>query len=532
VINIGEDFFNYRKVDGVNYIGFKQSNSLDSRADTIIINDLRIDQRASIDFIDTNGKCIDENRESDLPFSPDTCMCKSGYVSSNGGKFITSNDDKCVPCFEPCGYDGDTCTFTTDCFSGVCDPTNTCEAPPLTLDYEGDQYQDIYLKKGFGSSPRGSGIFVTKNAQGSQLIELEGSVFKVYEVTGSPIRMNKFTKIRFVSNKRSSTDLLKLCMYDSSSDFECAKYCHSITEQGLQINEFFASELFASRKVTVSHIGFEQTCTSCIQHERSSISNLNILEGTVTNSYSNGKCTDANAVAVAKNNELVCKCSDGYISSNGGKILGNEDSCIECAGGLACNAASIGDYVDCIDDLKLNLRLGGLQADPIVANARYLENFLTGFSGGGVQINTANSSSIDSISLVGNMAKLFSLQVPYTVDSFSRLALDFVPHDNEGDQSFVSICFQQLASSSTSAKVQCYALEWAYLSQVSWNYVTNPLLKLNVALGKPAIQSTTDGSNIASNAVDGSTAFDQEDEASNKITSTNVENFHYWEVDL
>jgi hypothetical protein len=46
------------------------------------------------------------------------------------------------------------------------------------------------------------------------------------------------------------------------------------------------------------------------------------------------------------------------------------------------------------------------------------------------------------------------------------------------------------------------------------------------------MQSTTDGSNIASNAVDGSTDFDQEDEASNKIASTNVENFPYWEVDL
>ena len=161
--------------------------------------------------------------------------------------------------------------------------------------------------------------------------------------------MNKFTKIRFTSNKSPSTDLLKLCIYDSSSDFECAKYCHSVTEQGLQINEIFASQLFASRKVTISHIGFEQACSSCIQYERSSFSNLKIFEGTVTNSYNNGKCTDVNAVVVTRNNELVCKCSDGYIASNGGKILSNEDACIECVGGLACNAVDIGNDLECFD---------------------------------------------------------------------------------------------------------------------------------------------------------------------------------------
>lgn len=155
-----------------------------------------------------------------------------------------------------------------------------------------------------------------------------------------------------------------------------------------------------------------------------------------------------------------------------------------------------------------------------------------GFSGGGVEINTANSFTSDSVSLVGKMAKLFSLQVPYTVDNFSRLMLDFVPHDTDVDQIFVAICLQQLESSSKSARTQCYALEWEYLSGVSWNYVVNPLVKLNVALGKPTTQSSTDGSNVASNAVDGSTVFDQDNESSNNITSTDIEDFPYWEVDL
>lgn len=143
VINIGDDLFNYRTVDDLNYIGFKQTESLDSRADTITIRDLRIDQLDSIDFIDSNGRCVDENRDSDLPFSllPRACKCKNGYVNSNGGKLITANDDKCVPCLEPCGFDGDNCTYTTDCFSGVCGPTNTCEAPVSLI----RQYYFIFL---------------------------------------------------------------------------------------------------------------------------------------------------------------------------------------------------------------------------------------------------------------------------------------------------------------------------------------------------------------------------------------------------
>lgn len=215
----------------------------------------------------------------------------------------------------------------------------------LILKYKGNEYKDIDLDPLLGSSTRGTGIFVTHNGQ----IELEANVFKFYKVTGDPIEINKFTKIRFDSNKRPSTDVLKLCMYDSSSDFECVKYCHSISDPGFQTHDIFASELFASRKVNITHIAFEQACSNCVQYERSFISNLQILEGTVTDSYKDGKCTDVNAVVVASNNELVCKCSDGYISSSGRKLLDNEDSCVKCVGGLACNAGKIADDVICFN---------------------------------------------------------------------------------------------------------------------------------------------------------------------------------------
>ena len=219
----------------------------------------------------------------------------------------------------------------------------------LILKYKGNEYKDIDLDPLLGSSTRGTGIFLTQDAQKSQLIELEGNVFKFYKVRSDSIAINKFSKIRFDSNKRPSTNVLKLCMYYSSNDFECAKYCHSISNQGFQTNEIFASELFNSRKVNISYITFEQACSNCVQYERSFISNLQILEGTVTDSYKDGKCTDDNAVVVASNNELVCKCSDGYISSSGRKLLDNEDSCVKCVGGLACNAGEIADDVVCFN---------------------------------------------------------------------------------------------------------------------------------------------------------------------------------------
>lgn len=129
IVNIGEELFNYRRVENVLYIGFKQIGSSDPRADVLLISNVKFEQSESVSFIDVNGKCTDVNSDSDTPVSEGKCLCKSGYVNSNGGRILINDGDKCVPCAEPCAYDGGNCTHSTDCFSGRCDFSGKCEAP-------------------------------------------------------------------------------------------------------------------------------------------------------------------------------------------------------------------------------------------------------------------------------------------------------------------------------------------------------------------------------------------------------------------
>lgn len=187
--------------------------------------------------------------------------------------------------------------------------------------------------------------------------------------------------------------------------------------------------------------------------------------------------------------------------------------------------------------MHIDLRLGGLQADPTVLRSRILGDFFVGlddvaYSQGGFRVVTGNPQIKDSVSinLIGKAAKKYALQVPYTINRFSRLILDFVRHDDidDKDTSFVAICLEQFAATTRPAAIRCYALEFSHPIA---NF-PHPLINLNVALGKPAFQSTTDGDNIASHAVDGNTNFDLEDELKGIITSTVVENFPFWEVDL
>ena len=122
-IPFGGDYFLNTQAS-VKYIVLKQSvNGFDPpRAVSVKIGDVQVTRAQAPSQITDSGGCSDENAES-FPIGG-KCVCKFGYIASNGGKQLYEFDS-CVPCIAPFGYDGETCYINRSCASGQCN-SNKC----------------------------------------------------------------------------------------------------------------------------------------------------------------------------------------------------------------------------------------------------------------------------------------------------------------------------------------------------------------------------------------------------------------------
>lgn len=116
ILAIGEDIFEH-KISQATHLIFEQINS-DPREGETNLKTIYTQQLAVPPLIDSDGNCSDENAIKSTNL---TCVCKLGYVSSNGGT-VLDELDTCVPCTRPylCGFDADTCERDQDCLLGWC----------------------------------------------------------------------------------------------------------------------------------------------------------------------------------------------------------------------------------------------------------------------------------------------------------------------------------------------------------------------------------------------------------------------------
>lgn len=124
-ILFGQEQFLSKKVL-VRFITFKQVvNSIEpSKAVEVAFSNLRFLRPSLFDQV-LNGNCRDTNAISEP--EDGKCVCKFGYVSSNGGRTLNEQADACVSATEPMGYDGDVCDINRDCLNGICQ-SNACIA--------------------------------------------------------------------------------------------------------------------------------------------------------------------------------------------------------------------------------------------------------------------------------------------------------------------------------------------------------------------------------------------------------------------
>ncbi len=106
----------------IKFIEFHQSNKNGRRSGKRIISDMKF-RFESVD--DSNIACAE--RDPNAEQTDIDCICKEGFVASNGGR-VLNRHDSCVQCYgSNCLFDGNDCTYNRDCMSGRC-INNTCSS--------------------------------------------------------------------------------------------------------------------------------------------------------------------------------------------------------------------------------------------------------------------------------------------------------------------------------------------------------------------------------------------------------------------
>lgn len=175
-------------------------------------------------------------------------------------------------------------------------------------------------------------------------LQIFGDVRMIYKID-YPISVHKFTRLTFSLYTIQKPENLFICLYENADevdeeDFVGAEYrCVDIDITNLDNIGESVGVLFDYRMTEINFIGVHQVNKENERFGEIMLSNFTIEHGhkeSVVNS--DGICKDPHAFNPGKNEEgalenMRCACSDRYVASNGGKILGEYDSCVPC---LAC----------------------------------------------------------------------------------------------------------------------------------------------------------------------------------------------------
>lgn len=128
LISIGIGSLSEFRTTDINYIGISQFYEGDATWSTSLI-DIKVSMGDIIPIVNAVGTCTDPNAialKTDASTknnifgrtSGTLCICRRGFVSSNGG-IIQGSLDVCIPCIlsPHCGFEGDSCSSHDECVS-------------------------------------------------------------------------------------------------------------------------------------------------------------------------------------------------------------------------------------------------------------------------------------------------------------------------------------------------------------------------------------------------------------------------------
>ncbi len=180
-------------------------------------------------------------------------------------------------------------------------------------------------------------------------ISLYGNAQGIYRLS-QPVIILKSTELRFELETMEKTDHSEICLYENEEDlkgapllgseYRCVDFTLSSTGKIENIGD-----LFDYRTTSIQYIVFRQFNSDYRRSGEITISN--IIFTADPDDQQDIQCSelDPNALKLDNNSGIggiQCKCREGYVASNGGKVLNKQDSCVACFGtclfdGHACN---------------------------------------------------------------------------------------------------------------------------------------------------------------------------------------------------
>ena len=312
-------------------------------------------KRVGLDTYDTYSgmdcPALDANSAifTDTSSSERKCVCKDGYVASNGGRFLDRYDTCVRTLFTSGGFDLSTCTYSRQCTSGTCyegrcSPTGSLR---LEINVAGKSFaiQGSELIRSNAVDEDGGVIMqpdsvlrIFGNTQ--QIFKMSQSTNRFLTPTSNGINVNKYTKLRFIAEVSEEVIRTRICL-SNTADLkmiqDCPSSCVDIDgSAGETAYTIDVGEMFNDRMIEVNYIAFLQSSRSVasIGFESTSISDIQLVDSQVEDVIdADGRCSDPNSKRLRVTNQTdsdVCECLDGFVSSNGGKQRGVYDSCLGC----------------------------------------------------------------------------------------------------------------------------------------------------------------------------------------------------------
>lgn len=126
-----------------------------------------------------------------------------------------------------------------------------------------------------------------------------------------------------------------VCLFETLEDEYNLDQCVQLSSDVDQI-DIKVGYLLNDKNTEISFIAFLQDGATLFNYG-TSLRDITFVQGENTDIIDeNGQCTDPNALTVTLDGNTNCICDGGYVSSNGGKVQGELDTCVSCVSSPFC----------------------------------------------------------------------------------------------------------------------------------------------------------------------------------------------------
>ena len=166
-------------------------------------------------------------------------------------------------------------------------------------------------------------------------VEIFGDTFRAFELSKS-FNLNKNTRLQVELANADAAPITSICLFETLDFDYTPKQCAQLLSASGQI-DINVGSLLNNRKAKIVFIAFIQAGATSLEYG-TSITDIVFVHGeSIDIVNEKGQCTDPNSsTTTIQDGNTTCICNVGYVSSNGGKVQRELDSCISCVSSPFC----------------------------------------------------------------------------------------------------------------------------------------------------------------------------------------------------